>query len=342
MPNGFLTPKDIAEMLFTSVRGDGDGYDMREVDLMLDDVEETLKNRDSEIDELKQSLAAEKEQNGKLTEANQSLLNELNSVKNEMAVREEEFGNKYAELQNELHAASMNSNSGDGSNIVVSNGALQVTTSAEASAAVARLLEQGVTASENMKAEGETEKARLIQEGTDHVEKLINVFENSKAKDIEHHQTQLDSMQSKIDYLTDLKNNLHLDISGYLGKLSDVLDEMKADENSDAVSTVSGSVSDKNEETEEADTDTHANDRNDDDRNDDAGSDETGNISDSENVEPVNAEADDAMDNADSENSSESSLNESVNVDEVDDNSENDSSDFDSKAIDRFNSEGGF
>lgn len=254
MPNGFLTPKDIAEMLFTSVRGDGDGYDMREVDLMLDDVEETLKNRDSEIDELKQSLAAEKEQNGKLTEANQSLLNELNSVKNEMAVREEEFGNKYAELQNELHAASMNSNSGDGSNIVVSNGALQVTTSAEASAAVARLLEQGVTASENMKAEGETEKARLIQEGTDHVEKLINVFENSKAKDIEHHQTQLDSMQSKIDYLTDLKNNLHLDISGYLGKLSDVLDEMKADENSDAVSTVSGSVSDKNEETEEADT----------------------------------------------------------------------------------------
>jgi len=254
MPNGFLTPKDIAEMLFTSVRGDGDGYDMREVDLMLDDVEETLKNRDSEIDELKQSLAAEKEQNGKLTEANQSLLNELNSVKNEMAVREEEFGNKYAELQNELHAASMNSNSGDGSNIVVSNGALQVTTSAEASAAVARLLEQGVTASENMKAEGETEKARLIQEGTDHVEKLINVFENSKAKDIEHHQTQLDSMQSKIDYLTDLKNNLHLDISGYLGKLSDVLDEMKADENSDAVSTASGSVSDKNEETEEADT----------------------------------------------------------------------------------------
>ena len=232
-----LTPEVVATQRFSAVQGQGEGYSMQEVDEFLDRVEQALVSHEAQLEELSTRLAASERERQQLAAQAEQLQTDLNESQEEVE-RARAEASKLQKYQDEPFTY-------EATPPPAVAGTLQVTTTAEASLAAARLLEHASNSAEALAAEAEEERTRLLAEATGRAEELkleseakahqlvseaearaaataeeLNQMREEVLKTLEADRS---SLQAEVDALHAYEENYRGELSAYLSSLQELI-----------------------------------------------------------------------------------------------------------------------
>jgi DivIVA domain-containing protein len=221
-----LTPEDVSKKRFATARLFREGYDMTEVDQFLDEVEAELRRLIDENGELRGApgppVAAPASQAEPAEEKKAESAGPTDESSEQKA---DDAGTTAAPAEGETTSDTSTSSAADQSTAAVRGPeVIEVTTTEQASSAVARMLEIAGRNADELLAEARSQAETIVSEATSRAEKLDAETEERRSRLVADLERDHRALQSEVEDLRTFEREYRAQLRNYFQQQLDALD----------------------------------------------------------------------------------------------------------------------